>query len=119
MRDVAGEPLETTPAELVEEVGLRPAGWSRLIEFYPSAGMTDSVLHLYLATDLAPAASRPARTRRRSTWRCSTCRSDEAVDMVRRAARSTTPRRSSGCCSSIGAGVKAACVGSMMSALGA
>ena len=53
MRDVADEPTETTARrELVEEVGLRAGTIQRLTEFYPSAGMTDSVLHLFVATDL-------------------------------------------------------------------
>ncbi|MCU1368252.1 MAG: nudF [Ilumatobacteraceae bacterium] len=53
MRDVAGEPTEVTARrELIEEVGLDPGRLELLTEFYPSAGMTDSVLTLYLATDL-------------------------------------------------------------------
>ncbi len=53
MRDVVGEPTEITAArELVEEVGLAPGNLEHLIDMYPSAGMTDSVLTLYLATDL-------------------------------------------------------------------
>jgi len=53
MRDVADEPTEVTAArELVEEAGLRPGRLEPLVQFYPSAGMTDSVLHLFLATDL-------------------------------------------------------------------
>ena len=53
MRDVADEPTELTAArELVEEVGLDPGNLEFLTAFSPSVGMTDSVLHLYLATDL-------------------------------------------------------------------
>jgi 8-oxo-dGTP pyrophosphatase MutT (NUDIX family) len=53
MRDVPDEPAEVTAArELVEEVGLRAGTLRPLGGFYPSAGMTDSVLHLFLATDL-------------------------------------------------------------------
>ena len=53
MRDVAGEPTEVTAErELVEEVGLRAGTLEHLLDMYPSAGMTDSVLTLYLATDL-------------------------------------------------------------------
>ncbi|MGB8862051.1 MAG: NUDIX hydrolase, partial [Ilumatobacteraceae bacterium] len=53
MRDVPGEPTEITAArELVEEVGLQPGRLEHLIDMYPSAGMTDSVLTLYLATEL-------------------------------------------------------------------
>lgn len=55
MRDVPGEPTEVTAArELVEEVGLRAARLDHLVDFYPSAGMTDSILYLYLATELSP-----------------------------------------------------------------
>lgn len=53
MRDVPGEPTEVTAArELVEEVGLVAGRLEHLIDMYPSAGMTDSVLTLYLATEL-------------------------------------------------------------------
>lgn len=53
MRDVADEPTELTAArELVEEVGLQAGTLEFLVAFYPSVGMTDSVLHLFLATDL-------------------------------------------------------------------
>ena len=53
MRDVVGEPTEITAArELVEEVGLQAGNLEHLLDMYPSAGMTDSVLTLYLATDL-------------------------------------------------------------------
>lgn len=55
MRDVPDEPTEATAArELVEEVGLVAGRLEPLTQFYPSAGMTDSVLHLFLATDLVP-----------------------------------------------------------------
>lgn len=55
MRDVPDEPTEVTAArELVEEVGLEAGTLRPLVNFYPSAGMTNSVLHLYLATDLVP-----------------------------------------------------------------
>ena len=53
MRDVADEPTAITASrELVEEVGLQAGRLELLVEMYPSAGMTDSILHLYLATDL-------------------------------------------------------------------
>ncbi len=53
MRDVPDEPTETTARrELIEEVGLSAGRLEALTQFYPSAGMTDSVLHLFLATDL-------------------------------------------------------------------
>jgi 8-oxo-dGTP pyrophosphatase MutT (NUDIX family) len=57
MRDVPDEPTETTAArELVEEVGLVAGRLEHLTDIYPSVGMTDSVLYLYLATDLRPVA---------------------------------------------------------------
>lgn len=57
MRDVPDEPPEVTAGrELIEEVGLSPGRLDYLTHFYTSAGMTDSVLHLYLATELAPVA---------------------------------------------------------------
>ena len=53
MRDVAGEPVvDTIARELVEEAGVRAGRLEHLLDFYPSAGMTDSVLYLYLATEL-------------------------------------------------------------------
>jgi 8-oxo-dGTP pyrophosphatase MutT (NUDIX family) len=54
MRDVTDEPVETTARrELVEEVGIEAARLELLTEFLPSAGMTDSVLHVFLATGLS------------------------------------------------------------------
>ncbi|MEN9505404.1 MAG: putative ADP-ribose pyrophosphatase [Actinomycetota bacterium] len=55
MRDVADEPtVETAQRELIEEVGFRAGSLRHLTNFYPSPGMTDAVLHLFLATDLVP-----------------------------------------------------------------
>jgi ADP-ribose pyrophosphatase len=57
MRDVIDEPTETTARrELIEEVGLDAGHLEPLVQFYPSAGMTDSVLHLFVATNLTPVA---------------------------------------------------------------
>ena len=59
MRDIPGEPTEVTATrELEEEVGLRAGSMQHLLDFYPSAVMTDSVLYLYLATDLTPVERR-------------------------------------------------------------
>jgi ADP-ribose pyrophosphatase len=53
IRDVLNEPTEVTAArELAEEVGLEPARLEYLTHYYTSGGMTDSILHLYLATEL-------------------------------------------------------------------
>jgi ADP-ribose pyrophosphatase len=53
MRDVDGEPAEDTARrELQEEVGLAAGVLEPLTAFEPSAGMTDSVCTLFLATHL-------------------------------------------------------------------
>ena len=53
MRDVDGEPPElTAERELVEEAGLRPGTLDLLTRISPSAGLTDSITWIFLATDL-------------------------------------------------------------------
>ena len=55
MRDVLDEPPELTAArELIEEAGFSPGRLEYLTHYFSSAGMTDSGLHLYLATELSP-----------------------------------------------------------------
>jgi 8-oxo-dGTP pyrophosphatase MutT (NUDIX family) len=55
MRDVAGEPPEATAErEMIEEAGFSAGRIEYLTHFFSSVGMTDSVLHVYLATDLTP-----------------------------------------------------------------
>ena len=59
MRDVAGEaPDETARRELIEESGYSPGALVELHQFLPSPGMTDAILHVYLALDLAPVERR-------------------------------------------------------------
>ena len=43
--------------ELEEETGLRAGTWRKLAAFYSAPGFTDELMHLFLATDLAPAAA--------------------------------------------------------------
>ncbi len=53
MRDIEGEPLEeTAQRELLEETGYRARSLDLLHSFFPSPGMTDAVLHIYLGTSL-------------------------------------------------------------------
>ncbi len=53
MRDVPDEdPADTAHRELQEETGLQAGSLSFVSTFFPAAGMTDSVLHLYVAEDL-------------------------------------------------------------------
>ena len=60
VRDVDGEADEdNVRRELVEEVGLLPGHVELLTSIYPSAGMTNSVNTIYLATDCTPVARTP------------------------------------------------------------
>jgi 8-oxo-dGTP pyrophosphatase MutT (NUDIX family) len=57
-RDVPGEPPETTARrELEEEVGMRAGRLEKLAEFYNSPGFCDEHSWVFMALDLAPAAS--------------------------------------------------------------
>ncbi len=51
LRDIADEPpMETARRELIEEAGLDAGELHHLVDIMPSAGMTDSVTMVYLAT---------------------------------------------------------------------
>lgn len=53
IRDVDDEPTEATAArELAEEVGLEADSLEHLIAFHNAPGMSDEVVHVYLATGL-------------------------------------------------------------------
>jgi ADP-ribose pyrophosphatase len=55
MRDVEGEPPEVTAErELIEEAGLRAGRLELLSRISPSAGLTDSITWIFLATELDP-----------------------------------------------------------------
>ena len=49
-------PTSPPRRELEEETGLRARTWRKLGVFYTAPGFTDELMHLYLATDLEPAA---------------------------------------------------------------
>jgi ADP-ribose pyrophosphatase len=54
------EPPETTARrELVEEAAVHAARWSSLGAYFSSPGVFTEVIHLYLATELTPAAAAP------------------------------------------------------------
>ena len=56
LRDADGEPpLETAKRELAEEGQLRAARWTKLFDLALSPGVSDEVLTLFLAEDVAPA----------------------------------------------------------------
>ncbi|MFK8023515.1 MAG: NUDIX domain-containing protein [Ilumatobacter sp.] len=55
MRDIDGEDTaEVARRELAEEAGLQAEQLELLVEQYPSPGMTDSVLSIFLATGCTP-----------------------------------------------------------------
>ncbi|XRQ02728.1 NUDIX domain-containing protein [Actinomadura welshii] len=50
LRDVAGEPLQRlAERELVEEAGYRAERWDTLVDVFPSPGMTDERVRIFLA----------------------------------------------------------------------
>jgi 8-oxo-dGTP pyrophosphatase MutT (NUDIX family) len=53
LRDVQGEPLhELAARELLEEAGYRAARWDVLVDVFPSSGMSDERVRVFLARDL-------------------------------------------------------------------
>jgi ADP-ribose pyrophosphatase len=48
------DPRETARRELIEETGYRAARFEELPGFYPSPGILNERMHLFLATDLVP-----------------------------------------------------------------
>jgi ADP-ribose pyrophosphatase len=53
---VVEDPDAAAPRELEEETGLRASSWRRLASFWTAPGFATELMHLYLATDLSPAA---------------------------------------------------------------
>ena len=54
---VKEDPDVAARRELEEETGMRAGTWQKLAEFYSAPGFTEELMHLYLATDLAPASA--------------------------------------------------------------
>jgi ADP-ribose pyrophosphatase len=50
-------PAEAARRELAEEVGIAAATWEAGPRFYTAPGFCDELMHLFLATDLRPAAA--------------------------------------------------------------
>jgi ADP-ribose pyrophosphatase len=51
----AEDPDATARRELEEETGYRAGSWRKLAAFWTAPGFASELMHLYLATDLAPA----------------------------------------------------------------
>lgn len=55
------EPGESFPAaakrELTEEIGMRPGRLRKIMDFYPTPGVSGEKMHLFLATELKPATA--------------------------------------------------------------
>jgi len=51
--------LATARRELAEETGYRAASWRKLIEFFPSPGILDETMTLFLARRIRPGAASP------------------------------------------------------------
>lgn len=55
-----GEPIEQAAArELVEETGYTARRWRKLGHYWPSPGVMDEKMHLFVAEDLTPGTARP------------------------------------------------------------
>jgi ADP-ribose pyrophosphatase len=52
------EAAETFPQaakrELMEEIGMNPGGLKKLLEFYPTPGVSGEKMHVFLASNLKP-----------------------------------------------------------------
>jgi ADP-ribose pyrophosphatase len=83
--DVSGEsPLHTAQRELAEEVGLRAARWTELMDFYSSPGFADERVWLFLAQELSDAGPAEAdEDERIEIARWPLDRLDEAISACR------------------------------------
>ncbi|AEB95477.1 MAG: NUDIX hydrolase [Metallosphaera sp.] len=57
--DEGEDPETTAKRELIEETGYEAGSLTKLLSFYPSPGITNEVMHLYLASDLKYVGARP------------------------------------------------------------
>ncbi|HEY2843267.1 MAG TPA: NUDIX hydrolase [Bryobacteraceae bacterium] len=61
----AGEtPLQTAKRELIEETGYRAKKWTKLAEFFPSAGFLAEKMTIYMARELTAGKAKPMEDER-------------------------------------------------------
>ncbi|AWR98891.1 NUDIX hydrolase [Metallosphaera hakonensis] len=53
------DPLATAKRELIEETGYEATSLTELLSFYPSPGITNEIMHIYLARDLRYVGAKP------------------------------------------------------------
>lgn len=56
--DPGETPAACAKRELIEETGYRAKSWRKLVRFYPSPGLLDEDMHVFLATGLSAGESR-------------------------------------------------------------
>ncbi len=78
------DPARAAARELAEETGWTAGALEKLLSFYSTPGFCDEVLHLYLATGLAPSPGGPRREKGESTMSVLTIPLTEAIAMVER-----------------------------------
>lgn len=57
-------PIACAKRELEEETGYRAAAWSPLLRYYPSPGILDEEMHVFVARELERGSPRPAADER-------------------------------------------------------
>ena len=81
--DVVGEdPMAAARRELAEEADLTASGWEPLVSMYTTPGSNSELIHIYLATGLAPAEEVFARTEEEADIRLAWVPLAEAADAV-------------------------------------
>ncbi len=78
------DPADAATRELAEETGWTAGALEKIAVLYSTPGFCDEILHLYLATKLAPSPDGPRREEGESTMSVLTLSLHDAVAMVER-----------------------------------